>query len=89
MKIKNKKSKKKNIKRKKNKFISKKKFKKRNLIIQINGKKRAIINSLRDITENELVDNIKKSKEYEKYFKDKKIVRIIYVKNRLINFILK
>ena len=59
------------------------------IVIQINGKKRAIINSLRDITENELVDNIKKSKEYEKYFKDKKIVRIIYVKNRLINFILK
>ena len=59
------------------------------IVIQINGKKKTTISSLKDIDEEELITNIKKSPDYEKILKGKKIVRNIFVKNRLINFIIK
>ena len=59
------------------------------IVIQINGKKKAIVRSLKDITERDFINNIKNSKEYDKIFKDKKIIRSIFIKNRLINLILK
>tara|TARA_A100000164_G_scaffold304442_1_gene280407 strand:+ start:880 stop:3435 length:2556 start_codon:yes stop_codon:yes gene_type:complete len=59
------------------------------IVIQINGKKRATISCFKDITETDLIKKIKDFKDYEKIFKDKKIIRSIFVKNRLINFILK
>ena len=39
--------------------------------------------------ENQLLDLIKSDNQYEKYFKDKTIIKTIYVKDRLINLILK
>ncbi len=56
-------------------------------IIQINGKKRAILNENRDIDENNLLNKIKQNKLSEKYLKDKSITKIIFVKNRLINLL--
>ncbi len=57
-------------------------------IVQINGKKRAILNENRDIDEENLLIKVKSNKITKKYFKDKNIGKIIYVKNRLINILL-
>ena len=57
-------------------------------VIQINGKKRAILNENRDIDQDSLMDKIKLNKLSEKYLKDKSIKKIIFVKNRLINLLI-
>ena len=58
------------------------------IIIQINGKKREIITSSKDYAENELVEEIQKMQKLNKYFENKKIKKTIYIKNKLINFII-
>jgi len=57
-------------------------------VIQINGKKRAILNESRDINQEALLNIIKLNKVSEKYLKDKSIDKIIFVKNRLINLLI-
>ena len=59
-----------------------------NYVIQINGKKRSLINTKRDINENDLMKEIENIKKVKKYFLNKKIKRIIFIKNKLINIIL-
>ena len=56
-------------------------------VIQINGKKRAILKESRDMDQESLMRKIKLNKLSEKYLKDKPINKIIFVKNRLINLI--
>ncbi len=56
-------------------------------VIQINGKKRAILNDNRDIDQESLLLRIKSNKILKKYIKDKSIKKIIFVKNRLINLL--
>ena len=58
------------------------------VVIQFNGKKRGIIKVKKDISEKNLVKEIKKSKNFDKYLKDNKIKKHFYVKNRLINFLI-
>ena len=58
------------------------------IIIQINGKKREIITSSKDYAENELIKEIQKMQKLNKYFENKKIKKTIYIKNKLINFII-
>ncbi len=57
-------------------------------VIQINGKKRAILNESRDIEQDILMDKIKLNKLSSKYLKGKSISKIIFVKNRLINLLI-
>ena len=57
-------------------------------VVQINGKKRLILNENRDMDKESLLDKIKTNKMSEKYLKDKKIRKIIFIKNRLINLLL-
>ena len=57
-------------------------------VIQINGKKRAILNESRDIDQDSLMTKIKSNKLSEKYLKDKSINKIIFIKNRLINLLI-
>ena len=57
-------------------------------VIQINGKKRAILNDSRDIDQESLLLKIKSNKIVSKYIKDKSIDKIIFVKNRLINLLI-
>jgi len=57
-------------------------------VIQINGKKRAILKDNRDIDQESLLLKIKSNKIAEKYIKDKSINKIIFVKNRLINLLI-
>jgi leucyl-tRNA synthetase len=72
--------------------IAEKKFlisKEIDMVIQINGKKRSIINCKTEITEDSLIKLIKDNKKLDKFIKNKKIVRSIFIKNKLINLIIK
>ena len=58
-------------------------------VVQINGKKRALINTKRDIDEKTLLKEIQENnKETSKFLENKKIKKIIFIPNRLINLIL-
>ena len=57
-------------------------------VIQINGKKRGLIDASRDISEKELLDLMTKTEEINKYLNNKKIKKQIFVPNKLINIIL-
>ena len=59
-----------------------------NFVVQINGKKRAILNIKRDMIENDIIEIIKINAEVEKFFKKQKIKKSIFVPNRLINIII-
>jgi leucyl-tRNA synthetase len=59
------------------------------IVIQVNGKKRGIICVEKDIQEEEIINQIKNKKLIEKYLNDGKLIKTIYVKNRLINYIVK
>jgi len=57
-------------------------------VIQINGKKRLLINAEKDISEDHLFDMVKKDKLMDKYLNDTKVKKIIFVKNRLMNILI-
>ena len=59
-----------------------------NFVVQINGKKRALIQAERNISQEKLILKIKKNKNLDKYLDDKSFTKIIFVKNKLINIIL-
>jgi len=59
-----------------------------NIVIQINGKKRALIQTDFDISENNLLNIINKDISLKKYFKNTEIKRKIYIKNKLMNIII-
>ena len=59
-----------------------------NFVVQINGKKRAILNVKREITEKEILEIIKPNQEIQKFLKGQKFKKIIFVQNRLINIII-
>jgi leucyl-tRNA synthetase len=59
------------------------------IVIQINGKKRSLISVKKDSRENEIIDQIKREKLIDKYLNNGKLIKTIYVKNRLINYIIK
>ncbi len=59
-----------------------------NFVVQINGKKRAILKVKRDVVEKEILEIIKVNLEIEKFLKDQTIKKSIFVPNRLINIIL-
>jgi leucyl-tRNA synthetase len=57
-------------------------------VVQINGKKRAILNIKRDMSENNILKTIKLNQEIQKFVKDQEIKKSIFVPNRLINIII-
>jgi len=57
------------------------------IVVQINGKKRALLDVQRDITEKEVLNKIKENKNLNKYLDDKKQKKIIFIKNKIINII--
>ena len=59
-----------------------------NIVIQINGKKRGIINTKSEINEDELIKLIKNDQTLNKYLYNNLIRRKIYIKNKLINLII-
>jgi leucyl-tRNA synthetase len=59
-----------------------------NFVVQINGKKRGVINSKRDITEKDLFHIIEEEPSLKKYIENKEIKKRIFIPNRLINIII-
>jgi leucyl-tRNA synthetase len=57
------------------------------IVIQINGKKRGLINTNLNVTEKEIMELIYKDEKISKYLIDTKIKKQIYIKNKLINII--
>ena len=58
------------------------------IVVQFNGKKRGTLDAKKDIQEEDLIKDIVKSRDFDKYLKGKKIKRHVYIKNRLINFLI-
>jgi leucyl-tRNA synthetase len=59
-----------------------------NFVVQINGKKRGILNTKRNTDEGTILKEIMQDIELKKLILEKKIIRKIFVPNRLINIIL-
>ena len=59
------------------------------IVIQINGKKRNVISVESGLSEKTIIEKINQMKLIEKYTKDKNIIKTIYIKDKIINFILK
>ena len=58
------------------------------IVIQINGKKREILSSSKSFSEKELINETKKITSLQKFFVGKEIKKTIYIKDKLINFII-
>ena len=58
------------------------------VVIQINGKKRGLLNLKKDTDEKQLLSLIKKDETLNKYIDNKEIKKQIFVKNKIINFIM-
>ena len=57
-------------------------------VIQINGKKRAILKDNRDLYQETLLKEVKSNNITKKYLENRSIKKIIFIKNRLINILL-
>ena len=58
------------------------------MVVQINGKTRDVLNISRDLKESEVNDLVKKSIKAYKHLENKKIKRTIFIKNKIINYII-
>ena len=56
-------------------------------VVQINGRKRAILNVKKDISENEVLKLAKDNNIIDKYLSNAEINKVIFVQNRLINIL--
>jgi leucyl-tRNA synthetase len=63
--------------------------KKLNIVVQINGKKRSIFTTEKSLDEDELLKTISKTEEIKKFLLNKKIIKSIFIKDKLINLIIK
>ena len=59
-----------------------------NLVVQINGKKRSLIEIAKDLEVDELLEIVRKDEKTKKYLGGEKIKKNIYIKNKLINIII-
>ena len=59
------------------------------IVIQINGKKRGLILMKKNIKESDLIEEVKKTKELQRFIEEKIIIKTIFIKDKLINLILK
>ena len=58
------------------------------IVVQINGKKRDLLTLEKELLEKEIVDKVLKNEKSSKHLENKKIKKIIYIKNKLINIII-
>jgi leucyl-tRNA synthetase len=59
-----------------------------NFVVQINGKKRALVEVDRNMNQDKLLEKIKLDNNLVKYLKNKKIKKTIFIENKLINIII-
>ncbi len=62
---------------------------KKEIVIQINGKKRLTLQSKTDSEEKEIYDSLIKTEYFKKNYSEDLVKKIIFVKNRLMNLIIK
>ena len=60
-----------------------------NIVVQINGKKREIIQVKKDTDEKEILTLIKKNDKIQNLIKNKDVVKKIFVPNKILNYIIK
>jgi leucyl-tRNA synthetase len=60
-----------------------------NIVIQVNGKKRSIMTVEKNLEEKVLIQKIKQDKLIDKYTENKEIIRTIYIKDKIINVIIR
>ena len=60
-----------------------------NLVIQINGKKRDVIEISKDLAEEKVIEMIEKNEKLVNYINNKKIIKRVFVPNKIINLIVK
>ena len=58
------------------------------LIIQTNGKTRDVIQLDKEVGEEKLINFVTKETKVKKFLKGKTIIKQIYIKNKLINFVI-
>ena len=58
------------------------------IVVQINGKKRGLLSTTKDIEEKEVVAKAKNIENIRKNLTNKKIIKNIFIKNKVINFII-
>ena len=69
-----------------NKYLNNKIF---DIVVQINGKKRGLISAKKSFEEKNLIEEIKQTKELNKFLIGSSIVKSIFIKDKLINLITK
>jgi leucyl-tRNA synthetase len=57
-------------------------------VIQINGKKRGLLQLNKDKSKDEVLEFVKKDLSLSKYLENKKINKVIFVPKKLINIII-
>ena len=60
-----------------------------NMIIQVDGKTRDVLVVNKDIEQHVLEELIKSSSKANKHIENKKIIKTIYIKNKIINYLIK
>ena len=60
-----------------------------NIVVQINGKKRGLVSTEKSLTKENLIEKIKQKKELQKFLIGTHIIKSIFIKDKLINLILK
>jgi leucyl-tRNA synthetase len=69
-----------------NQYLKSKKIK---IVIQINGKKRSLIETEESLSEKEIIEKVKTQNDLANHLNNKDIFKVIYVKNKIINLIVK
>ena len=59
------------------------------IAVQINGKTRGSISIFIDADQNTVEQTVKENDKINKYLLDTKIIKVIYIKGRIINFVVK
>ena len=60
-----------------------------NFAVQVNGKTRDILTINRDLAQKEIEKKIEEKSKAMKFIGNKKIIKIIFIKNKIINYIVK
>ena len=58
-----------------------------NMVVQVNGKTRDVLNIKKDVNQKEIGELIMKSSKANKHLMNKKIIKTIFIKNKIINYI--
>ena len=58
------------------------------IVTQVNGKKRKVFSINKLIDKEKIINDIKNDEQIKKYLDNKKIIKTIYIENKLINFII-